>query len=207
VHQIRLHGPWSLAVGVPVGGPRNQGEEICSDWGSVAAGSREQGDGDGESVDRFISRQIKLPVTGLLADLTSQVVRLGVLGDVDTRWVEVVLERRFNRPTGLVPEQRCYVGIWSEPAVSGVCLNEIGLRLVADVFPGGEERGPAEGRLAVEPGRALPTRDGPPTAIKPSCFSLPVAELQGYNLLRLVYTAEWSQWERLSIHKVALGIC
>lgn len=41
-----------------------------------------------------------------------------------TSATRLVLQRQFNRPTGLLPEQRCYVGGWLDGMVESAWVND-----------------------------------------------------------------------------------
>lgn len=89
---------------------------------------------------------------------------------------EVVLERHFNRPSGLVPNQIVVLGCWSNQAVVSAWLNDQVL-------------------LPTHVNFAAPAS---------SCFSLSVASFRSYNSVGLVFRS--GEWERLRIDQVALGL-
>lgn len=89
---------------------------------------------------------------------------------------EVVLERHFNRPSGLVPDQVVVLGCWSNHAVVSAWLNDQVL-------------------LPTHANFAAPAS---------SCFSLSVAAFRAYNSVGLVFRS--GELERLRIDQVALGL-
>ncbi len=57
---------------------------------------------------------IRLPVTEAISDATAAPQSAS----------QLVLQRQFNRPTGLLPEQRCYVGCWLDGVVESAWMND-----------------------------------------------------------------------------------
>jgi hypothetical protein len=103
-----------------------------------------------------------------------------------------------------VEDQRCYVGVWSQPLVSSVILNGVRLDPAVGVFPIPESAADVVAGAAEigSPSARVGAGDLGWWAAK--CFALPVARLAGYNSLRLVFAT--GRWERLAIQQVALGI-
>lgn len=57
---------------------------------------------------------IRLPVAEAISDA----------GVAPAAAARLVLQRHFNRPTGLLPEQRCYVGCWLDGVVESAWMND-----------------------------------------------------------------------------------
>lgn len=155
-HRIRLHGPWQICL-------------------LESEASNHFGDGL-----RFSDRMkadlpaISLSLPGEIGD-SDQLQSLGLRG-VGREFIELLLDRRFNRPTGLAPGQTIVVGCWSDRDVVAAWLND-------------------------EP--LLPSRFNFPEPAS-SCFSLSTASFTAYNSLGLVFRVR--EGHRWRIDQVALGL-
>lgn len=153
-HRIRLHGPWQL---------------------SLLEGDASRGFGDPTVVlgTAAVRRApFRLPGEICWADYSNATEQAGTFASAG----EVVLQRHFNRPSGLVPDQIVVLGCWSNHAVVSAWLNDQVL---------------------------LPT---PVNFAAPasSCFSVSVASFRAYNSVGLVFRC--GELKRLRIDQVALGL-
>ncbi|MDP1564151.1 MAG: hypothetical protein Q8M16_22430 [Pirellulaceae bacterium] len=114
----------------------------------------------------------RLPGEICWADYVNATEQVGISSSAN----EVKLERHFNRPTGLVPDQMMVLGCWSNHAVVSAWLNDQIL---------------------------LPTHINF-AAPASSCFSLSIASFKAYNSVGLVFRS--ANLERLRIDQVALGL-
>jgi len=155
-HRIRLHGPWQIRL-------------LESDVSTNSCDGR--GFHDLIKPDRP-SISVNLP--GEFGD-SDQLQSLG-LRRADPDPIELLLVRRFNRPTGLVPGQTIVVGCWSDREVVAAWLNDE--RLLPSRFNFSE---PAS-----------------------SCFLLSTASFAAYNSVGLIFRV--GRLDRWRIDQVALGL-
>lgn len=155
-HRIRLHGPWQIRLF----------ENDVSTNSCDARSFRDLMKPDRPTIS------VSLP--GEIGD-SDQLQSLGLRG-ADPDPIELLLVRRFNRPTGLVPGQTIVVGCWSDREVVSAWLND-------------------------EP--LLPSRFNFPEPAS-SCFSLSTASFTAYNSLGLVFRVR--EGDRWRIDQVALGL-
>lgn len=159
MHWIRLHGPW-LAIGsagLPVT-VKVPGQWSASDLANQLAGQ----DAAAEATEKETSPMDRDHVGKLLR-----------------------LERKFNRPTGLSPEQRCWMVCWVEGEVAEVRLNEGVLARSTDELPTSEFR-------------------GAPSHVQATAYCFYPADLLAFNTLTLSLSRE-SQ-PLIHVHQVALGL-
>jgi len=155
-HRIRLHGPWHIRL-------------LESDVSTNSC--------DGRSFHDLVKPDrpsISVNLPGEIGD-SDQLQSLGLRG-ADPDPIELLLVRRFNRPTGLVPGQTIVVGCWSDREVVSAWLNDE--RLLPSRFNFSE---PAS-----------------------SCFLLSTASFAAYNSVGLVFRV--GRLDRWRIDQVALGL-
>ncbi len=155
-HRIRLHGPWQLRLL----------ESDVSKNVVDGRGFRELMKADRPTISLNLPGEFGGP------DLLQS---LGLYG-VGREPIELLLVRRFNRPTGLVPDQTIVVGCWSDCEVVSAWLNDE--RLLQSRFNFSE---PAS-----------------------SCFLLSTASFAAYNSVGLVFRV--GRLDRWRIDQVALGL-
>jgi hypothetical protein len=95
------------------------------------------------------------------------------------------LERKFNRPTGLSPEQRCWVVCWVDSGVAEVRLNGCVLARSTDELPPSEFR-------------------GAPSHVQGVAYRFYPDDLLAFNTLTL--SLPWEPTQVTHVHQVALGL-
>jgi len=165
MHLIRLHGPW-LAVWAP---EMHVPVTLPGTLPVTLPGSLRAPD---------ISQRWAAPEScGSGGKLAADPNAASAIGG------QVLLQRKFNRPTGLGAEQRCSVGCWVDAVVEQVRLNDQSLVLdehAAGSFPAG----PGDARCVA--------------------FRFSPGDLQPFNVLTL--QLRWRLEPVVQIHQVALGL-
>lgn len=128
------------------------------------------------SLTSQLSNTPALSEAGVTVRLPGEIVVPNDRESGDPTNAQLLLRRRFNRPTGLDANQTVIVGFWSDAEVIAAWLNESTLAPTTLNF-----REPAS-----------------------SCYLLPVDRLAAYNSLGLVLNLNGQT--RIKISQVALGI-
>lgn len=158
MHWIRLHGPW-LAVWSPelqstVKVPGHWSAPDLANWGARQDSSVEDAKQEPAAVDREVVGR------------------------------RLRLERKFNRPTGLSPEQQCWVVCWVEGGVAEVRLNNGVLARSMEELP------PSACR-------------GAPAQVPAVAYRFYPADLLAFNTLTL--SLPWEPTQVTQVYQVALG--